>query len=63
MSAGVRRPVGRCYACRLPVYRPDAVRVEDRTVRNASNRLVRRLAHAGRCEQELRWRIGAWRSG
>lgn len=45
--------VGRCYACREPVEARWAARVWDSTVR------VRRLAHRGACERELRARIGA----
>lgn len=51
--------VGRCAMCDLPVLAQAAARVFDPAVSATERRKIRRLAHAGRCELELRHRLGA----
>ena len=53
------RIVGRCYMCNLPVLAQVATRILDPPASVAFHRNIRRLAHAGRCELELRHRLGA----
>jgi hypothetical protein len=52
------RVVGTCYLCRQPVRASEAARVLDVSVSGSLGRRIARLAHIGRCESELRGRIG-----
>ncbi len=56
-AAGAARVVGECAVCHFPVRAVHAVRVQDLAVSATEGRPVRRLAHRGECEGELRERM------
>ena len=54
------RVIGSCWACRGPVRVFEAVRVPDPVV-TFMGRPIRRLAHRGECEAEVRARLSEGR--